>query len=104
MQLSRAKKVMVKLLKFNGSSLWVVFKQQFEVTSEHNGFKNLQAEKATFLVTTLKSQAVEILQGILLTASYHEIIAELEQYYRQHNLSSIYKCDLQPLNSYHSEC
>lgn len=84
--------VIIKLPNHNRSSLWTVFKQQFEVTSEHTGWT--AAEKAILLVTTLQGQAVEVLQGAPLTANYSEINTKLERCYGQNDLALIYRCEL----------
>jgi hypothetical protein len=48
--------------KFDGTASWAVFRRQFEIAAERNGWTDL--EKYTHLITALQGRAADVLHGI----------------------------------------
>jgi hypothetical protein len=48
--------------KFDGTTSWAMFWRQFETVVEHNCLA--RQEKSTYLITTLKGRAADVLHGI----------------------------------------
>jgi hypothetical protein len=77
---------------FNGNIKWSVFRRQFEIVAEHNRWSD--REKLTYLITTLKGRAADVLYGIPTSTTYEETLQALEDRFGDQHFSAAYRCPL----------
>jgi hypothetical protein len=77
---------------FNGSTLWSVFRRQFEIVAEHNRWSN--REKSTYLITALKGRAADVLPGIPANTTYENTLQALEDRFGDQHFAAAYRCQL----------
>jgi hypothetical protein len=76
----------------DGSTLWGVFRRQFEIVAEHNRWSN--REKSTYLITALKTRAADVLPGIPANTTYENTLQALEDRFGDQHFAAAYRCQL----------
>jgi hypothetical protein len=77
---------------FNGNTPWSVFRRQFRTIVEYNRWSD--REKSTYLITTLKGRAADVLYGIPTNTTYEETLQALEDRFGGQHFSAAYRCQL----------
>jgi hypothetical protein len=77
---------------FNVSTLWSVFRGQFEIIAEHNLLSN--CENSTYIITALKGQAADVLPGIPTNTTYKNTLQALEDRFGYQNFAAAYRSQL----------
>lgn len=83
---------MAQTPKFNGSTSWAAFRQQFETMAEHYGWT--PSDKHAYLIAFLNEPAKHILHSVLTGVKYEEITAVLENRYEDHHLTEAFHAQL----------
>jgi hypothetical protein len=74
------------------NTTWSVFRRQFEIVADHNRWSD--QEKLTYLITSLKGRAADVLYGIPTSTTYMETLQALEDRFGDQNFSAAYRCQL----------
>jgi hypothetical protein len=82
------------IVKFDGTTLWAVFRRQFDTVVEHNCWTYL--EKSTYLITAWQSWATDVLHGVPKGATYDETLEALEDRFKEKHRPVMYRCRLKP--------
>jgi hypothetical protein len=77
---------------FNGSTLWSVFRQEFEIVAEHNLWSN--REKLTYLIKALKGRAADVLPAIPTSTTYKNTLQALEDRFGYQHFAAAYRSQL----------
>jgi hypothetical protein len=75
---------------FIGNTSWAVFRRQFETVAEHN--RRSEKEKSTYLITTLKGRAADVLHGIPTITTYEGTLQALEDRFGDQHFAAAYRC------------
>jgi hypothetical protein len=65
---------------------------EFEIVAEHNRWSN--REKSTYLITTLKGRAADVLPGIPTNTTYENTLQALEDPFGDQHFAAVYRCQL----------
>jgi hypothetical protein len=77
---------------FNGTTSWSVFRRQIEIIAEHTIWWN--QENSTYLITTLKGQAADVLTGIPTNTTYKNNLQALEDSFGDQPFAVAYRCQV----------
>jgi hypothetical protein len=77
---------------FDGKTSLSTFWRQFETVAEHNMWSD--KEKSTYLITTLKGRAADVLAGIPINTPYGDTLQTLEDRFGYQHFAAAYRCQL----------